>query len=153
MRNGDRRAAEGQWHRATDYRMYANVDFKGRDIIEDNNHSAAADVLSVLDVRIEGRNVVIPCLRVDGQRCHRQASEHAGECRGGLLQALLWRHLRQERPRRKLSQAPLAPSGETLHESTAKRYSMAPSELPNLQECISSPRGFLSHHSSWRWSA
>jgi len=66
MRNGDRRAAERQWHRATDYSMYANVDFKGRDIIEDNNHSAAADVLSVLDVRIEGRNVVIPCLRVDG---------------------------------------------------------------------------------------
>jgi hypothetical protein len=63
MRKRDRRA-QGQWHRATDYLMYANVEFKGRDLGDDDDNDS--DVLSVLDVRIEGRNVVIPCLRVDG---------------------------------------------------------------------------------------
>ncbi|XP_021304760.1 uncharacterized protein LOC8066897 isoform X2 [Sorghum bicolor] len=67
MRKSDRRA-QGQWHRATDYRMYANVEFKGRDLGDDDDDSDAdADaVLSVLDVRIKGRNVIIPCLRIDG---------------------------------------------------------------------------------------
>ena len=63
MRKSDRRA-QVQWHRATDYRMYANVEFKGRDLGDDDDNDS--DVFSVLDVRIEGRNVVIPCLRIDG---------------------------------------------------------------------------------------
>jgi hypothetical protein len=50
-------ALTGRWRRATKYRLDANVKFMPRDF--------AADVTSILDVRLEGRTLWIPRLQVN----------------------------------------------------------------------------------------
>uniref|UniRef100_M8D2N7 Uncharacterized protein n=1 Tax=Aegilops tauschii TaxID=37682 RepID=M8D2N7_AEGTA len=55
--NGERET--GRWRRATEYSMHANVQFRRRDF--------AADVTSILDVRLEGGTLDIPCLQVDSK--------------------------------------------------------------------------------------
>ncbi|VAH00278.1 unnamed protein product [Triticum turgidum subsp. durum] len=55
----EREGDTGRWRRATEYCTQANVQFRRRDF--------AADVTSILDVRLKGGKLDIPCLQVDGK--------------------------------------------------------------------------------------
>ncbi|XP_066373107.1 UPF0481 protein At3g47200-like [Miscanthus floridulus] len=56
----------GPWHRATEYRMYANITFKSQKI---NGDTRVVEVLSVLDVGFNGGKVIVPRLHLDGHTC------------------------------------------------------------------------------------